>query len=117
MLLRWDFIRRILRPHDLLSQHMAERIEQEEEEQEEDRIEKGEGCQTPGRVNDDAENLLRGLCRILEDIPGVQAHEATDIDTETTQGRDDEDKYPACGAPKTADDYVLHQVEGNHAEQ
>ena len=96
---------------------MAERVKQEKDEQEEEGVKKCERCQAHARIDDDAEDLLGGLRGVLQNVPRVEAYEATDIDAETAQGRNDEDKDPACDPAKSADNNILHQIEGDHTKQ
>src|SRR5689334_22415144 len=79
---RRNFFWQILRSPCLLSQHMTEGVEQQENKQEEDGIEHGKRGQTPAWVDHNAQDLLSGLARVLQDVPGVQPHEAPDVNPE-----------------------------------
>jgi hypothetical protein len=48
---------------------MAERVEQKKDEQEEEGVKKCERCQTSARINDDAEDFLRGFGGVLQNVP------------------------------------------------
>src|SRR6185503_19496090 len=95
----------------------TEGIEQKENKQEEKCVEKCESCQAPAWVDDDAEDFLRRFGWVLQNIPGVQAHKAPDINTETAQAGNHEDKDPAGQAPKTTDNDILHEVQRDHPQE
>src|SRR5687767_15880808 len=60
-----DLLRGIQCPKRLFPQHVAERIKQEKNKQEEECVKQGESRQAHARVNDNSKDLHGGLGRVL----------------------------------------------------
>lgn len=65
--------------------HVAERIQQEVNENEKERVQECERGEAHAWVNDDAENFERGFGGTLQNLPRVETRESTDVYPETAQ--------------------------------
>ena len=101
----------------LLLEHVAERIEQHEDEQKEKGVQDGKGSKAHTRVDNETKNFHGGFGGVLQNIPRVEPNKTPNVNPETAQARDSNDKYPACPAPESSQDDVLNQVEGDYAKQ
>src|SRR5690349_9771024 len=62
---RGELFRLVLYSGNLLAQHMAERIEQQKNKQEEKCVKEGKGSQSAAGVDDDTKDFLGRLGRVL----------------------------------------------------
>jgi len=79
-----ELFRGVLRSRNLLAQHVAERIQEQENKQEEKGVQKCERCQASAWVNDNAKDFLCSFGGVLQNVPRIQPHKATDVNAETT---------------------------------
>src|SRR5215475_8306709 len=78
----------------LFLKHMAERIQQEIDKKEKERVTDKEGGQPARRIDDNAQDLHCGFGRVLQNIPGVEPYKTAHVHAETAQRRYCENERP-----------------------